>query len=99
MAVLVRKAGTLITVTATFESIAGAPTNPTTVTIKFQPPGAPAVTWVFGGFGSITNPSVGEYVAEIDSTGFPGPWKGDVIGTGACQVAESFAFNIDPLAV
>jgi hypothetical protein len=94
-------AGTLVTVTATFNSEVGDPTDPSTITLRFAEtsPGYVPTVWVYGGAGSITRTSTGIYVAELDTTSLPGTWEGAWIGTGACQVAQPFRFQVTPLPV
>lgn len=87
--------GTLVTVTASFASETQIQTDPTTVTLKYQPgTHQPAVTWVYGAAGSITRTGTGVYVAELDTTSLPGPWVGEWLGTGACQVTQPFGFTV-----
>lgn len=92
-------AGTLVTVTATFNSESGVPTDPTTITLKYSSGSPGHTTWVYGGAGTITRSGTGVYVAELDTTGLPGSWVGAFIGTGLCQVAQPFVFSVDRLPV
>lgn len=98
-ALITVSAGTLVTITATFESETGTATDPTTITLKYAQGRAsyPVTTWVYQGAGSITRDGTGVYVAELDTTGLPGTWVGEWIGTGACQVTQSFSFLVQPL--
>lgn len=92
-------AGTLVTITATFNSAAGTPTDPTTVTLKYSSGNPGHTTWVYGGTGSIARSGTGVYVVQLDTTGLPGSWVGAWIGTGLCQASESFVFSVSRLPV
>lgn len=99
MAVSVFNAGTLVTVTATFESTAGVPTDPTTISMRYALQGQPTIVWTYGGAGSISRTGTGVYVAELDTTNLFGTWFGAWIGTGACQVTQPFTFQVGQLGV
>ena len=67
-------AGTLVTVTGTFNSETGTPTDPDTITLKYAQgqSGYPITTWVYEGAGSITRTGTGVYVAEARYDGTAG---------------------------
>ena len=97
MAVDVIVAGTLATVTATFNAEGtGEPTDPSTVTLKFSQGAGkyPSTTWVYQGVGSITRSGTGVYVAELDTTDQPGTWTVVWFGTGAVQVVQDAQFPV-----
>lgn len=91
-------AGTPVTTTATFKDESGALVNPTTVMLKFLAGSLEVVEWVFGGAGSITNPSEGLFSASLDTTpgvlGVPGPWKVEWIGVGQATQEPPLAFVV-----
>ena len=92
-------AGTLVTSTATFASTeTGQVADPTTVTLKYRPPGGATQTVTYPN-ALITRVSTGVYSAELDSTGLPGPWTAEWIGTGAVQAIESDTWTIGPAAL
>ena len=87
-------AGTLITSTVTFTSEAtGQPTDPTTITLKYLPPGGSVQTVTYPN-ALITRVSAGVYAAELDSTGLPGIWTVEWAGTGAVQVTADSGYTI-----
>ena len=92
-------AGTLVTVTATFEAISGTPTDPSAISLKYRVVGEAITTWTYLGAGSITRTGTGVYVAELDTTSLAGAWIGEWIGTGACQVTQPFTFMVVPLPI
>lgn len=76
-------------------TVAGEPTDPTTVTLKFQTgPGASTV-WTFGGAGSIVRVSPGVYSARIPVSAGDGivEW----IGTGAAAAVNVEFFQVGAL--
>ena len=92
-------AGTLMTSTVTFASEqTGQAADPTTVTLKYLPPGGSVQTVVYPATG-ITRVSAGVYSAELDTTGLPGDWTVEWIGTGAVQAIEDGSFPIAQAAL
>jgi hypothetical protein len=70
-------------------SVDGTPTDPDTITLKYQPGNnQDIVTWVYGGTGSIERDSAGEFEAVI-----VGEAEGDVLvqwtGTGAAAITKT----------
>lgn len=96
---LTYNAGTLVTVTATFTSSTGVPTDPSTITLKYMLQTQTPTVWVYGGAGSISRSSTGVYSANLDTTGLFGVWVGEWIGTGACQVTQDFTFAVKQLPI
>ena len=93
-------AGTLVTVTLTFLNLSNVPTDPTTITVKWSYSGAVSTTvWVYPTASQLTRVSTGVYAAAIDTTGNPGTYTVEGIGTGAVQVTgvDSFLVNPAPL--
>jgi hypothetical protein len=92
-------AGDLITSTATWVSEAtGQPTDPTTITLKYLPPGGSVTVIVYPATG-VTRASAGVYVAELDTTGLPGDWIVQWAGTGAVQKVGKSGFTIEQAAL
>src|SRR3974390_3085148 len=88
-------AGTAITTTATFTTPDSAvAVDPTTVTLKFQVAGGSTTTWTYGSVGSIAEIGIGVYSAELDTTGNPGNWTVEWIGTGICAAVGVSTFTI-----
>jgi hypothetical protein len=80
-------------------AVNGTATDPTAVTLEYQlTPGGAKTTWIYGGTGSITKSSVGNYSAPIDTTTAVGQnpvlvtvkW----VGTGTCQIVEQAQFPV-----
>lgn len=93
-------AGSLVTSTATFVSEAtGLATDPTTIILKYLPPGAGGVQTVTYPNALITRLSAGVYAAELDSTGLPGDWTVEWIGTGAVQAIADGGYVITQAAL
>lgn len=86
-------AGNLITSTATFANTSGTPADPTTVTLKYLAPGGTVQTVVYPA-AFITRVSTGVYSAEFDSTGLPGLWVAEWLGTGTVQAANATTWTI-----
>lgn len=92
-------AGSLVTSTATFVSEAtGQPADPTTVVVKYLPPGGPVQTLTYPN-ALVTRVSTGVYATELDTTGLPGDWTVEVIGTGAVQAIDDVGFTIAQAAL
>lgn len=88
-------AGSLVTSTATFVSEAtGQPADPTTITVKYLPPGGGGVQTITYPNALITRVSAGVYATELDTTGLPGNWTVEAIGTGAVQAIADSGFTI-----
>lgn len=87
-------AGSLVTSTATFIAEAtGTATDPTTIVLKYLEPGG-GVTTVTYPNAFITRVSTGVYSAELDTTGLPGGWVAEWIGTGAVQAIAASTWTI-----
>ena len=92
-------AGSLVTSTVTFTSEAtGLPADPTTVTLKYLPPGGTVTTVAYPN-AAITRVSEGVYAAELDSTGLPGNWTVEWIGTGNVQAIADSGYVITQAAL
>lgn len=86
--------GSLVRSSAAFVNVAGAPTNPTTVTFKYRA-GAGSVTTISGP----SNDGAGAYHFDIDTTGWTGPdtqtytcqWQ----GTGAVVAIQDDYFGVN----
>ena len=91
-------AGSLVTSTATFVSTAtGLAADPTTVTLKYRSPAGLTTVTYPNAF--ISRVSTGVYSAELDSTGLPGAWTAEWIGTGAVQAIASSTWTITSAAL
>lgn len=82
--------GNLITTNVKFTTSAGVPADPTTVTLKVQPPGIPAVSYTGS---ELTKNAVGDYSYEINAN-IAGVWSYRWIGEGAIVAAQDSAFKI-----
>lgn len=87
-------AGSLVTSTATFISEAtGLAADPSTVTLKWLQPGSSVQTATYPS-ATVTRVSAGVYSAEFDSTGLPGLWAAEWIGTGTVQAIAASSWRI-----
>ena len=87
-------AGSLVTSTATFVAEAtGSATDPTTIVLKYLAPGSGVQTVTYPN-AFITRVSAGVYSAEFDSTGLPGAWAAEWIGTGTVQAIAASSWRI-----
>lgn len=87
-------AGSLVSSTATFTlTSTGLATDPSTITLKYLPGSGSAVTIVYPAAG-ITRVSAGVYQASLDTTGKPGTWTVEWIGTGAVQAIATDTWTI-----
>jgi hypothetical protein len=89
-------AGTDVTVSVQF-TVAGVPSDPSTVTLRYQPyPGAD-ITEIDYPDTRIIRDSEGAYHSNLDTTGSPGDEATYVwVGTGDCQAAAEGAFLVKP---
>lgn len=80
--------GDLVELTAAF-AVGGAATDPTSVVCKVRDPLGVITTL------SASHDGTGAYSAEVDLTNaYPGEWKYQFLGTGACQAAEENTFYV-----
>jgi hypothetical protein len=85
------RVGTRVRVTLTFSDLAGAPADPTTVTLKLLSPADGTVTT----YTSLTRESTGVYHQDIDTTGFAhGTWVYRGEGAGALVAVAENAFKL-----
>lgn len=91
-------AGSLVTSTATFVNDEGQQADPTAIVLKYLPPGGSVQTATYPN-ALITRVSAGVYAAELDSTGLPGSWTVEWIGTGAVQAIADSAYVITQAAL
>lgn len=73
-----------------FQNASGVLTNPTTVTLKVRD-GAGATSTP-----TPVNDSAGLYHFDEDTTGKPGIWTSEWIGTGAVQAIAVYQFRVTP---
>ena len=75
-------------------TVAGVPTDPTTVTATLYTPGVPSVVYVYPA--TILKLSVGAYELQVDTTPTTGEWVLHWAGTGAttCQAAVDDVFIV-----
>jgi hypothetical protein len=94
--------GTLVQTTATFNNADGVPTDPSTITLKYQIQGTAAVTLVYGS-SEIERVSAGIYYYQFNTTGWAGPgnqlYTLEWIGTGTVQAPGVDSFEIQPLPI
>lgn len=79
------------------DTTTGLAADPSTLTLKIGIIGAPAtsVSYVYGVGSVIVKDSVGNYHADIDTTGFePGVWTYEWIGVGGAQAVGVNQFNV-----
>ena len=89
-------AGTAITWTSAFAIPPNSTlTNPSTVSYIYKGGSGSLTTWTWPtGGGQITNPSTGDFSAELDTTALPGPWVIQAVGTGSCAAVNVAAFSV-----
>lgn len=80
--------GTEITVTATFQNLAGIPTDPTTVTFKLKPPNASQIDYVYGVSTDVTKLGTGVYQL-VHVIGAAGIHVVRAVGSGAISTLNA----------
>lgn len=85
----------LLRLRATFKNNAGAPTDPTTITIRHTKPGLAAVNYVYGTDVDVIKESAGTFHLDYTANAI-GEHKWRWTGTGAVQIAIKGGFIIDP---
>ncbi len=80
------------TVSASFTNLAGAPTDPSTVTLVVTKPDATTVTYTGG---ALTNATVGTWSKQITVDQI-GTWRYDFTGAGAVAAEQSGVFAVGP---
>jgi hypothetical protein len=96
-------AGQGVRVSVAFTDSNGNAVDPTTVTLKFAAPDGTsgpnnaASPWTYGGAGSIVKDSTGNYHAVLDTTGKPGEWTYEWIGSGSVLAPAAANFYVAPL--
>lgn len=94
--------GALVRTIATFTNLAGQPTDPTTITLKYRAGAGSTTTIVYPAAG-IVKDSTGVYHSDLDTTGFAGPgqqlWTIQWVGTGNVQAPGIDYFEVEPLAL
>lgn len=95
----VYQVGQAVTITETF-SVAGAPSDPTSVIYTVADPTGSQTVYTFGVDVEVTNPSPGVYVLELPALSLIGTWIYTVVGTGVVTASGSGEFVVvaDPLA-
>lgn len=85
--------GNLVTITATFTNLSGAPADPSTVTLKVQDPEGVETVYTYA-LGEITRTGVGAYsiAVAVAKAGF---WTYRWEGTGTVYAAQEARFNVD----
>ena len=94
-------AGTSVTTTVTFTNAAGAPADPSTISVKFSDGNGTTTVWTYPT--NITKSATGVYAATI-STGTgtsgadpAGEWTVQWTGTGTCAAVQTDTFKVqDP---
>jgi hypothetical protein len=85
--------GELVRVSVAFTNNAGAAGDPTTVTLKYRPPGGAIVPIVYPAAG-IVKDSTGNYHADIDTSSAAGIWRYRWEGTSPVQSAAEAQFTV-----
>jgi hypothetical protein len=73
----------------------GAPADPTTVTLRYTPPGQTTTQHVYGVDGVLIKASTGNYYEVVSTRGKSGEWAYDYYGTGALEAADGGVFYVD----
>ena len=90
-------AGTAVTVQTTFTNPGSTtPVDPDTVTLKFRVNNGTVTTWTYEGAGAIGRISQGVYTALLTTTGKPGTWTAEWVGTGACAAVSASQVVVTP---
>jgi len=87
--------GDRVRVTGTLTDLAGAVTDPDTVTVKHRGPGGSVTAWVYGTDNEVVKSSAGVYYAEIDADA-AGNWYYRIESTGVGKAASEGAFYVGP---
>jgi len=77
----------------------GNPIDPTNVAFGYRINGGSITILKYGVSDAVTNPSVGNYVAEVDTTGFPGTWVWEWQSTGTGQALISGSITVTQSAM
>lgn len=85
--------GTAITINQTF-TVAGVPTDPTTVTFTVQAPDGTDTAYVNGLDPEVSNPDVGVYQLSLSPPALPGEYHYSIVGTGAVEATGSGEFTV-----
>jgi hypothetical protein len=91
--------GTIVrTTAASFTNVSGVVADPTTITLKYRR-GSGSITSVLYPTAPIIKDSVGNYHADLDTSGFAGPgqelWLTEWIGTGNVAVIGNDAWFVE----
>jgi hypothetical protein len=85
-----------------FKGLDGLVADPTTVTLKWRR-GSGAITTAVYPAAPIIKDSIGNYHADMDTTGFVGPdlelWLTEWIGTGTVSVIGNDSWQVEPLTL
>jgi len=87
--------GSLVRLQATFKNVDGAPTDPTTVTLKITLPNGTIALYTYGQDNEVVKDSTGMFHMDF-SCDIPGFTKHRWIGTGSVQAAARKEFRVMP---
>lgn len=85
--------GDKVRVTASFTNLDGDAADPTTVTVKVQPPGGTITSYVHGTDDEVEKDATGVYHIDL-STDRPGRWRYRWETTGLVEAAEDGHFDV-----
>lgn len=92
--------GSLVRTLVAFANSAGTAADPSTITLKYRPGPAGAVTTVVYPTAPIIKDSTGNYHADLDTTGWEGTgpltWQIQWTGTGSLQAIGTDTWQILP---
>ena len=99
MSMTIYESGSLVTTSAAYVNEAGAPADPTVVTLKYKKDAGSVTTAIYPA-SPVVKDSTGNYHADLDSSGFAGPglqqWFVEWVGTGAVTGIEFDAWKVRP---
>ena len=84
--------GTVVRMSAEFTDVEGLPLDPTTVTLRYLPPGGAEVQLLYGA-SAMVKESTGSYRADVlaDASGL---WRYRWEGTGTAQAVDEATFKV-----
>jgi hypothetical protein len=93
------ESGSLVTTSAAFVNNAGAPADPSTITLKYRKDAGTVTTVVYPD-ARIIKDGQGAYHSDLDTSGFAGPglqqWFAEWKGTGAVTAIGPDAWLVKP---
>ena len=86
--------GSIISPTGGFRDAVGDLTDPTVVTLRYQPGEQAAIASITYPDPQIVRDGPGLYHCDLDTTGSSGAWTYEWVGTGTVQATASSAFVV-----